>query len=89
MDKKRIEHMSELFKALGHPARLAIVTGLMKKGNDGCNVTTMVEKLGLPQSTVSQHLTVLRHAGIIEPEKNGVKTCYRVVDKDVLKILGE
>ncbi len=47
----------------------------------------MVEKLGLPQSTVSQQLSILRSRGIIAPEKDGVRTCYRVVDARVHEII--
>ncbi len=71
-------------KALGHPARLAIVRGLL--GSE-CNVNKMVNGLGLPQSTVSQHLNVLKAAGVIKGERRGVKVCYRVVDQFVKKVL--
>lgn len=79
---------SELLKALGHPVRLKMAAGLL--GSE-CNVTKMVKALGLPQSTVSQHLAVLRAAGIVGIRKEGVKTCYRVIDprvKELLKAFG-
>ncbi len=76
---------SELFKALGHPVRLHIVCGLMC--GDGCNVNKIVENLQLPQSTVSQHLAILRNHGIIDFKKDGVKTCYRVTDQKVMDII--
>jgi len=69
-----------ILKALGHPARLRIVEGLIK---DGCNVTHMVECLKLPQATVSQHLSILKAAGIIEGERRGTQICYRVIDEPV------
>lgn len=78
---------SELLKALGHPVRLKMVEGLM---SNKCNVNEIVKKLNIPQSTVSQHLGILRTLGIIIPQKNGVKTCYRVVNqkaKEIIKIL--
>lgn len=78
---------SDVLKAIGHPVRLRMVEGIFSYK---CNVGKMVEKLGLPQSTVSQHLAVLRNNGIIAPKKQGVKTCYEVVDpriKSILKIL--
>jgi DNA-binding transcriptional ArsR family regulator len=80
---------SELLKALAHPVRLKMVEGLMGRE---CNVTKMVAALKIPQSTVSQHLGVLKNAGIVEIRKDGVKTCYRVVDSKVaaiIKILGK
>lgn len=73
-----------MLKALGHPARLAIVLGLRE---NECNVNKMVDGLGLPQSTVSQHLNVLKAAGVIEGERRGVKVCYRVVDQFVKRVL--
>ena len=76
---------SELLKALGHPLRLRIVQGL--RTHTGCNVNDMVAKLGVPQSTVSQALGVLRRAGVIAPQKKGVQTCYRVVDKRIERII--
>lgn len=75
---------SGILKALGHPIRLEIVNNLMK---DECNVNNMVKRLGIPQSTVSQHLRILQDKGIIKPRKEGVITCYRVVDKDVKDII--
>ena len=76
---------SEILKALGHPVRLKIVEGLFT--NEDCNVGDIVEKLKLPQSTVSQHLALLRHKGIIEPRKEGVRTCYRIADKKVRELI--
>lgn len=84
MINKGIEKQAELLKAVGHPARLAIVKGLAE---DECNVNKMVAGLDLPQSTVSQHLNVLKAAGIIEGERRGVKVCYRVVDPYIRKVL--
>lgn len=64
-------------RALGHPVRLMMAKGLM---SNECHVDKIVKKLGLPQSTVSQHLGVLKAAGIIKGERRGVKVCYRVID---------
>jgi len=75
------ESISNLFKALGHPVRLRIVVGLMS-GHE-CDVTTMVENLKMPQSTISQHLSVLKNAKIIVFRKDGVRACYRVVNEHV------
>jgi len=78
------ESNSALLKALGHPIRLQIVQGLL---NHECNVNTIVEKLGIPQSTASQHLSVLKNQGILEVRKDGVKICYRVNDDRVAALL--
>ena len=79
------EKYSELLKALGHPVRLRIVCGLMC--GDGCNVNKIVDNLQLPQSTVSQHLAVLRNQDIISFRKEGVKTCYSVTNPLVRQIV--
>ncbi len=79
------EKDSEILKALGHPIRLKMVSGLIKE--DECNVNKIVDELKIPQSTVSQHLGILKSRGIIQPRKEGVKTCYRVVDERVRRIV--
>jgi len=78
------EEISEMLKALAHPARLKIVVGLLK---DECNVAEIQRVLELPQSTISQHLRVLKNARIIKGRKEGTKTCYRVIDARVRKIV--
>ena len=78
------EEISEAFKALAHPARLKMVVGLIK---DECNVAQIQKVLGLPQSTISQHLRTLKNAGIIKGRREGTKTCYRVIDMRVRKII--
>jgi len=78
------EEISETFKALAHPTRLKMVVGLIK---DECNVTRIQKVLRLPQSTISQHLRVLKNAGIIKGRREGTKTCYRVIDARVRKIV--
>ena len=78
------EKVSETLKALAHPSRLEIVVGLIK---DECNVAQIQKILGLPQSTISQHLRVLKNADIIKGRREGNKTCYRVIDARVRKIV--
>ncbi|KMQ52361.1 Transcriptional regulator, ArsR family [Chitinispirillum alkaliphilum] len=77
--------LSEKFKALGHPVRLTIVERLIKHHSDRCNVNKMSEKLNLPQPTVSQHLSILKRVGIIEAQKDGVNTCYKVIDEQIIR----
>jgi DNA-binding transcriptional ArsR family regulator len=79
------EAFSEMLKALAHPARLKIVSGLLK---DECNVGQIQKNLGLPQSTISQHLRVLKSAGIIRGRRQGTRTCYRVIDSRAKRIVG-
>ncbi|NRB52274.1 MAG: winged helix-turn-helix transcriptional regulator [Saprospiraceae bacterium] len=68
-----------LAKALGHPARIAILEYLLKV--DACICGDIVEVLPLSQSTVSQHLKALKEVGVIKGEIEGVKTCY-CIDKE-------
>ena len=80
----RYEEISEMFKALAHPARLKMVSGLIK---DECNVAQIQKVLGLPQSTISQHLRILKNVGIIKGRREGTRNCYRVIDMRVRKIV--
>jgi ArsR family transcriptional regulator len=65
-----------MLKALGNPVRFQILQILAEK--HVCITGEIVELTTLAQSTVSQHLTVLREAGLIEGEIEGPATCYCV-----------
>ncbi len=77
MKNKKLERASIILKAIAHPSRLAMINGLLK---NECNVGQIQKKLSLPQSTVSQHLKVLKDAGIIEGRQEANRRCYRVID---------
>jgi ArsR family transcriptional regulator len=63
-----------LAKALGHPARIGIVSMLHQRQTCiGCDI---VEEIGLAQSTTSEHLRILKAAGIITGEIEGPRVCY-------------
>ena len=88
MDHKNLEEYeaaSELLKLLAHPVRLCIVHGLWQHG--GCNVSHMQECLGIPQSTISQHLAKLRAAGILSGTRNGLEIRYTLCNKIVERLL--
>ena len=68
------DHMAELAKALAHPARLRIVRLL--QATPGCIGGDIVDAVGLAQSTVSEHLRILKAAGIISGEIDGPRVCY-------------
>jgi ArsR family transcriptional regulator len=68
------ERLVEVFRALGHPARIRIVRVLMQR--DRCVCGELVDELPLAQATVSQHLKVLKEAGIIIGEIEGPAVCY-------------
>jgi ArsR family transcriptional regulator len=65
---------AQLAQALGHPARVAIVRLLQERKT--CLCGDIVEVLPLAQSTVSQHLKMLKEAGWIEGEVDGPRVCY-------------
>lgn len=75
---------AELLKVIAHPMRLCILTCLMEKE---CNVTKLIEKMGLQQSTVSQHLSKLRLAGIIVGSRSGTEIQYKIVNKEIEEII--
>ena len=66
--------LATLAKALGHPARVAILEYLLKK--NACVCGDIVKELPLAQATVSQHLKELKSAGIIKGEIEGTSVCY-------------
>jgi ArsR family transcriptional regulator len=68
------EDLARLAKALGHPARAAIVRLLLARGE--CICGGIVDRLPLAQATVSQHLKVLKEAGWITGEVDGPRVCY-------------
>lgn len=75
---------ANLLKALGHPARIAILELLIEK--QSCICGDIVDELPLSQSTISQHLKELKKAGLIKGAIEGVSTCY-CIDPDQLKNL--
>jgi ArsR family transcriptional regulator len=68
--------LAALTKALGHPARVAILRLLMRRGECVCGA--IVDELPLAQATVSQHLKVLKDAGLVQGEIDGPRVCYCV-----------
>jgi DNA-binding transcriptional ArsR family regulator len=77
---------AELFKVLGHPIRLKIAAGLCMCSEE-CNVKKIGECLGLPQSTVSQHLAILKNKDVITGTREGTEVRYSVTNALVKKIV--
>ncbi|MEO6902025.1 MAG: metalloregulator ArsR/SmtB family transcription factor [Bacteroidia bacterium] len=71
--------IATIAKALGHPARIAIIEYLMKVNE--CICGDIVLELPLSQSTVSQHLKELKNAGLIKGNIVGNSICYCIDDK--------
>ena len=82
MDLESLE--VSIFKALAHPIRLKIIKKLREKVYCVCEMNEDVE---FSQSNLSQHLKILRDAGIVLCEKEGMRINYRIKDYDVLKVI--
>jgi ArsR family transcriptional regulator len=76
--------LTEKLKVLAHPHRLFVVKTLI---DNACNVKKLQECVGISQSCVSQHLSKLKAAGIVEGTRTGSEICYKVIDKKIIKIM--
>lgn len=74
--KARCAMMAEVFRALAHPSRVFIVEQLAEHG-EKC-VCEMTSLIGADMSTVSRHLSALKKAGVVEDERRGTMTFYRL-----------
>lgn len=72
----RDEALATYARALAHPARVKLVRQIA--GRRECISAELVESVGLAQSTVSEHLRILRKAGVIEAEARPPRTCFRL-----------
>jgi ArsR family transcriptional regulator, arsenate/arsenite/antimonite-responsive transcriptional repressor len=81
---KELQDCSILFKALGHPARLAILNYLA--GTKTCITGDLADVLPLGRTTVNQHLKELKDAGLIQGTTEGAKTCYCLDDYTVKEL---
>lgn len=92
MGATKTEHFTDkqnevalLTKALGHPARIAILEYLMSV--DTCICGDIVNELPLAQPTVSQHLKELKNAGLIKGSIEGNAICYCIDEKSIEKLI--
>jgi len=85
VERQRAERMAAVAKALGDPVRLQLVDVLRKHAGKVC-VCELVPLFDLSQPTVSHHLKVLRDAGIVGSERQGLWAYYYVIP-DTLKEL--
>ena len=79
-----VEHLAKIFKALAHPTRIKILEHLITI--DSCICNDIVNLFPFSQSTISQHLKLLKESGLVYGEIEGPATCY-CVDKTVLNQL--
>ena len=80
-----LEPVSTLFKALGSPLRLAMVTALDAAGP--LCVHEIVDRLAVPQPLVSQHLRVLREADVVRGVRRGKEIAYEIADAHVAHVV--
>jgi len=91
MGATKTEHFTDkqnsiaiLSKALGHPARVAIIDYLLKV--DTCICGDIVNELPLAQPTISQHLKELKNAGLIKGNVEGNAICYCIDEKAIARL---
>jgi len=82
----KYDTQTKLYKALMHPVRLAILD-ILREG-DEC-VCHMEAALGYRQAYISQHLMVLREAGLVEDQRDGWNIFYRVTRPEIYALLDE
>src|SRR5574340_605714 len=76
---------ADVLKTLASPRRLEIIHRLSEGPRD---VTSLADELGISQPNASQHLAVMRAAGIVEAERSGREVIYRLADADVVTACG-
>jgi ArsR family transcriptional regulator, arsenate/arsenite/antimonite-responsive transcriptional repressor len=81
-----VTRMAEVFKALGDPTRLRILRILASHPNQKVCVGRIAERVGVSQPAASQHLRVLKQAGLVEPNREGFRVHYMIV-RDALAAL--
>ncbi len=80
-----LENTSQMLRMLAHPYRLKIVEILDREGE--CNVTTLIDATGQPQSSVSLHLNQMKRMHLLCSRRNGREVVYRISDPRVLRLL--
>lgn len=76
--------LAQLAKALGHPARVAILRLLIARNECVCG--EICGEISLAQSTISQHLKKMKEAGLIQGEVDGPRICYCVNQQQLARL---
>jgi len=80
----RLQRATAVLKSIAHPVRLQIIEAL----RDGeLTVTALYQALGLPQSTMSQQLGMMRHSGVLAARRAGNQVYYRIARPQILQLL--
>ena len=85
-DDLTIEDAASVARAISHPVRLQILNELR---GEGAYVMHLTSVLGRPQANISQHLMVLREAGLVRAIRDGMTVLYQISDPQVLQIVDE
>jgi len=80
------EQLAQLAWAVAHPARVRILRILLAR--QACICGELVDQMPLAQSTVSQHLKILKESGLVQGEIDGPKTCYCVAPEALKRLKG-
>ena len=75
---------ADIFQALAHPTRIAILENLTR---DELSAGALIEKLGMEQANVSQHLAILRSKGLVLNRKSGNQVFYSMRDPIIIEVL--
>lgn len=78
------EELAKLAWAIAHPARVRILRILLSQ--QACICGELVDQMTLAQSTVSQHLKILKEAGLVQGEIDGPKVCYCVTPATLTRL---
>jgi len=84
MDDLAYKIKADFLQALSHPLRLQIIE-FLKSGEK--NVGNIIKALGIPQSSLSRHLTILREAGVLKSRQQGTVIYYNIEDHDIFHVL--
>ncbi len=79
------EKNAEVLKILAHPVRIKILKELITRG--ACSVNQIVDILGIPQSTVSQHLSKMKSQKLIMSDRKGLEIYYSSQNKTINSIV--
>lgn len=88
LDDSAAERLAGVFKALGDPSRVKLLSLIAAAGEDGACVCDLVEPVRLSQPTVSHHMRQLVDAGLIAREQRGKWAYYRLVDGALAAVAG-
>ncbi len=83
-EQRKLELKAKVFKVFSDPTRLKILEVLREKER---NVTEIMEILDMKQSTVSQHLRMLKECGVVDSRRNGREVIYSIPDEMINEIL--